>query len=326
MARYAFASGLLVPPSVVQTIEAFATRSPDGGEAAPQNADIASEGARQNMLSDAPGDSKRLVLAHRRLSQIVVPATPRTLVFLETETKSKSVLRFLGPVPLVRHMMLVAIICLLLFIGLSLSGYVSLEHQDESIFDCSGLPLLANEGFLLAAAGLGASFAILFEVNRYLVRGTFDPRYSASYWIRFALGLIAGIVLVELLPLVDGSESLHSLAKPILAMLGGFSASVVYRILRRLVDTVESLVRGETADILEVQEQAAKARLNQELVQNRLKLAANLIRLQQQLDASASPDQLKQEIERMLNNLMPFELEDEQSELQTLEPENVPQA
>jgi hypothetical protein len=45
-----------------------------------------------------------------------------------------------------------------------------------------------------------------------------------------------------LIPMGDAGE----LSKPLLALLGGFSASVLYRILERLVQTVESLVRGET--------------------------------------------------------------------------------
>jgi hypothetical protein len=66
------------------------TLAAKSGEAAPHDVDIASGEARPNMPSDAPGDSKRLVLAHRRLSQTVAPATPRVIMYLQREAQSKS--------------------------------------------------------------------------------------------------------------------------------------------------------------------------------------------------------------------------------------------
>ncbi len=141
-------------------------------------------------------------------------------------------------------------------------------------------------------------------MNRYIVDGTFDPKYNASYWIRLVLGLIAGLILALLIP-IDNKSALKELTKPTLAMLGGFSVTVVHRILRRLVDTVESLVRGETRDLVAAQEQASKARLSEQLAQNRIQLASRLTKLQQQINASANPDELKQELERILGTLIP---------------------
>jgi len=317
MAKYAFASGLSVPPSAVQVIESFSI-SAFAKSTSGRDADVYA-------VSSNRSDSRQLFFAHRRLSQIVAPATPRVIIYLQREAQSKSPLRFLGPVPLVRHMMLAAILCLVLLLALSLSPDVNLIEDGKSLLDpnASGPVLLLNELFLLAAAGLGASFAALFRANRYIARGKYDHRVNSCYWIQFVLGLIAGLVLAELVPL--SNASLQNYAKPILlALLGGFSATVVYHILERLLEAAESLVCGEATDIIEAQEQLAKARLNQERVQHRLQLAARLTQLRQQLDAAASSDQLKQEVERMINSLMPFELEVEQSELQTLEPETVP--
>ena len=50
----------------------------------------------------------------------------------------------------------------------------------------------------MSAAGLGASFAVLFEINTYTLKAAFDPLYEPSYWTRFALGLIAGVLLADL--------------------------------------------------------------------------------------------------------------------------------
>lgn len=67
-----------------------------------------------------------------------------------------------------------------------------------------------------------------------------EARHSSD-WVRFNLGLIAGMVLAVLVPIDTGSKTFE---RPLLALLGGFSASVVYRILQRLVDTLESSCRS----------------------------------------------------------------------------------
>lgn len=81
-----------------------------------------------------------------------------------------------------------------------------------------------------------------------------------------------------------------------MARLGGLSAPAVYRILTRLVDTLESLVRGDPREALALCEQVA---------QNRLDSAASLIRLQQRLNAGTSLDQINSELDRALESLMP---------------------
>ena len=116
------------------------------------------------------------------------------------------------------------------------------------MFESNGIPLLLNLLFLLTAAGLGACFAALFQANRYIADCTFDTKFESSYWIRLILGLMAGLILSQMIPLSEGSNAI-AVTKPTLAMLGGFSAAVVYRIMHRLVEAVESLVKGETRDI-----------------------------------------------------------------------------
>ena len=46
-----------------------------------------------------------------------------------------------------------------------------------------------------------------------------------------------------------------------IALLGGFSADVVQRILNRLVETLESLVRGGARDLIASREQSMKVKL-----------------------------------------------------------------
>lgn len=212
MTRYAFGAGIPVPSRIVELVDATTRPGP------------------QPPVSD-------LVRAHDHLARLVHPALPQTLVLLERERRRSGLLTMLGPVRLVRHLMLASGFFLFTFIATSLSPYVNESSGD--LFNSSGLELLVNEAFFLSAAGVGASFAALFQVNRYIAKGTYDPKFDASYWTRFILGLIAGIVLAELIP-VEGSFT-----RPALALIGGFSASVVYRILTRIVETLESFVSGE---------------------------------------------------------------------------------
>ena len=288
MAKYAFSSGLKVPGAVAERLELIAASK------------LVEE---PNVRADA---ARELATIHGRLSEIISPAIPRTVLLLAMESATAGFWSALGPVRLVRGLVSVAIICLVAFVGLSLSSQVNIESISKSVFESHGFPLLLNLMFLLTAAGLGACFAALFQANRYIAECTFDTKYESSYWIRFILGLMAGLILSQMIPLSEGSKSV-AVTKPTLAMLGGFSAAVVYRIMHRLIESIESLVKGETRDLAAAEAQASKARLAAQLVQSRMQLAASLTTLQQQLGAKASPEAIQQELDRILGNLVPLD-------------------
>jgi putative chitinase len=154
--------------------------------------------AKAGKLEDA--DHKAITRIHARLSELVKPALPGTLVHLHQERENNSWLHFLGPIPFFRTMMLVAIVFLFGLIGLSLSPHINVIQINKGIFDSSGSVLLINLLFLVAAAGLGAVFAALYESNNLLRNRTFNPARASSYWARIAMGLVAGIILAELVP------------------------------------------------------------------------------------------------------------------------------
>lgn len=325
MAAYAFGAGLEMPPAMAQALDAF--ESPPAGEetATPEAEAKPREKPETSAAEDAPGnDVRTLAVIHARLAEVVAPAKPATILLLADEAAKKRFWNFLGPVPLIRRMMLVAILSLVALVAVSLSPMVDGEPQDFSILKNHGISLLLNELLLLTAASLGASFANLFESHRYIRDGNFDPKYEASYWIRYVLGLIAGTILALIIPIEiffsssqDGDSvigSLQGMEKPVLAILGGFSARVVYRVLNRLISAVESLVRGDTREIAVAREQAAQARLTEQTVQSRLALAAKLTGLQQGLRRGGDPEELQQEIERIQQGLLfpdSYELEAE---------------
>lgn len=289
MVRYALSSGTRVSTALVETVETARTAPAPGGS-----------------------DLAALAAAHERLAKVVAPATPRALVlFAEEDREQKALLRLPGPVRLVRRMALAALISVGLFITSSLSRFVT--HDSGDVLDSFGMALLVNEVFWLASAGVGASFAMLFQVNEFIVDRSYDPKYESSYWIKFLIGVIAGFILVALIPL-DGMEggagdasSAQSLARPTLAMLGGFSASAVYRILTRLMNTVESLFRADPREEAALREQAASARTAEDAAATRLGVASRLVELRQQIAAGAAPEDVSRLIAEMVTAMVPAE-------------------
>jgi len=194
--------------------------------------------------------------------------------------------------------MMASIISLVLFVVFVLSADVSTSVAGgENILALDGLKLLNNLVFLISAAGLGAGFAALYKANSFITQGTFDPTYHVSYWIRFFLGLIAALVLSvmvsgDALDAHQGSTQADStlyafldpgLLRPMLAMLGGFSADLLYTIMNRLVETVESLFRGSTKNFIAVKQEEANALLAASKVQSKIDVALKLLKFQQEL-------------------------------------------
>ena len=281
MVRYAFASGKSVPTSVIDTVERY--------ESHPRDA--------------PPLDPAPLVLAHSRLARIVSPATPRAIVIL-AEGEAETRFAFLGPVALVRQLMGVAIVCVLAFV---LIGLAKATHSTNVTFvNTWGWKLLLNEVWWLTAAGVGASFAILFRVNEYIERSTYNPRYAPTYWVKFLLGVMAGYILVALLPfdLASQGTRLH-LMQPAIAMLGGYSASAVYRILTRLVEAVEAIFRGDAREIIAEREQAAAARAAEEASRAQVRLATRLVDVLQQLAAGTPANEVSATVRDILASLNP---------------------
>jgi len=270
MARYALASGLRVPAAVVDTVRRADTtyrHTPD--EEIPE--------------FDA------LLRAHAELVRIVAPATPRTILLVSEGRRSR--LSMLGPVRLVRQMLIAVVVLLVSFVLLAMSPDVNARSGDP--LTSSGWALLVNELFFIALGGLGAAFSALFTAYRYISEGTYDPKYESTYWLRFILGLMAGLLLPALIPIGGGADD-STLTKPLLALLGGFSAAMLYRVLERLVTTVESLVQGDSRELRAAERQAVTARAVADAGRERLAVAAELRRLQDRVrddgDAGISED------------------------------------
>ncbi|HEV7589794.1 MAG TPA: hypothetical protein VGO40_16895 [Longimicrobium sp.] len=283
MAQYALASGMNVSPATVATLEQ--------SRAAP---------------ADAPGDIAAIVKVHDQLSKLVSPATPRALLLLGPDHAANNrggLKAMLGSVGLVRRMMIAAIVSMVVYIAVGLSPDVNGTVQ--TVQNNAGLPLLLNELAWLAAAAMGASFAILMQVSGYVVKRNYDPRYEPGYWIKFFLGVMAGFILVQLVPLAEATGTDPNLSQLMLALLGGFSASAVFRILTRLVEAVESVFRGDAKSEIARRENDAVSRASVETSQVRMGFAAQVVRLQQEVSTGADPAALTARLREMLTALVP---------------------
>jgi hypothetical protein len=230
------------------------------------------------------------------------------------ETEKNSIFLFLGRVPLIRKMMLVAIVSLIALISLSLSQFINNENMVTSMFDMEGTRLLYVQAILLASAAIGASFSALFKANSYVTAGSYDPKYESSYWVRFVVGLIAGIILTQLIPInldavaeASGSASgtsasgvSHAALRITMALVGGFSAHLVYTILDRIVETISSFISPPVITNPEIIKQSLQNQFQQEKLQWVTELSAELNALQQKL--IVEPEINKLELHKSLAN------------------------
>ena len=248
-------------------------------------------------------DIKELAAIHQSLARTIEPATPNTINLLYSDAVNNKIFRFLGPVPLVRQLSVVSIFLLIFLLLLASSEKVNSTSIIRGFFESSGTELLITQAFLLCCAGLGAAFAGLFTANRYIAQGTYDPKYDSSYWSSMILGFMAGTIIVELLPTelfkAEGSE-LASFGKPTFALLGGFAANMLYRLLKRLVDTIEHFVRGERSAIDEANARAEQASRAEKEIQMQSKQTMSLVKLQGELESVTDLDSAKQKINELV--------------------------
>lgn len=247
---------------------------------------------------------KEVLKLHNELSKKIAPASPKTVWLLYKESQSVGVLGFLGPVKLIRRLMLVALTSLILFIIISCSEEINVINISDGIYKLNDFSLFIVLIFYLVSASLGATFSSLFKANRYIINNTYDAKYEASYWILYVLGIIAGIMLAVIIPIpeksADESVQLAVASRPMLAMLGGFSAALVYRILFRIVYAVESLFVGKNSDEINSKIAGIHSANEQEKENNKQKFINQLLSLQGQLAKGKTSDEINDEIQKKI--------------------------
>lgn len=248
MIRYTMSAGQKIPAEVFAVAEAF------GSEQQKREREMRLQGANYLFDRSAALDIAELSAAHDILSAAIAPATPRAIMLLDPVFTQKSRFNWLSTVPLLRRLMLVSSLSLLGFILIALSPDIT--PTGGNIFSQDGIPLLVNLSFFVFAAAMGATFSALFQANEYIVNGIFDPKFDTSYWIRLLVGIMAGLILASLIPI--DPNALGGLGKPTLALLGGFSASLVHRILNLLVGAIEGVVKKMAGTMLDNPQENAR--------------------------------------------------------------------
>jgi hypothetical protein len=188
---------------------------------------------------------EELAVMHAALADLIAPATPKSVSLIYNDKQKNPRLANLGPAPIIRQMLLIAIISLALMLLVSLSPLINITNMQLDMLENHGLSLLMCELFLVFASALGSSFAVLFKLNKFISKGNYDPSFGSTYFTQLVLGIIAGVVLSQVIfHSMEGNNGTahHRLFdQPILALIGGFSSSLVYRILNRILTAVESL-------------------------------------------------------------------------------------
>ncbi|MEL6981601.1 MAG: hypothetical protein AAFO29_04170, partial [Actinomycetota bacterium] len=229
--------------------------------------------------------------AHRRLTAAVYPAMPKTLRLLRGD-QNPSVLGWLGPVRLVRMFMALAVVLLSLFVVLGLSIGVTGDGTGDRFFGGNLVDRSRVALYLVTSSALGATFAGLTKAFRYIGNLSYDEKYESSYWIRLVLGVVSGLILSIVLSQVFFGQEAESttgfrITVPLLAVVGGFSSDLVYNMLRRVIDALETLVSGSASEQVEAAISEAESRNRAANLAERASIARRLIAIRSQVPADA---------------------------------------
>lgn len=252
MAQHALSTGHTVPIEVIELLDhAFSSLHTQATLQSPAGAGP----VRGEWKADALEVPVLVALsrAHAALAVIIAPATPEAVLMFSDQRMRHPHITTFGPVPVARQMLGLAVVSLIVLLGVSLSPDINASNMRKTLLELSGASLFLVEIFLLSASSLGSCFANLHRINRYVSDGTWNPKYRSTYWTRWVMGVISGIVLSQLVydvfvastsaPKV-GATIPGLIGGPLLALLGGYSVDVVHSILNRIINAVSSVFRG----------------------------------------------------------------------------------
>lgn len=104
---------------------------------------------------------------------------------------------------------------------------------------------------------------------------------------------------------LSAGSSSGNVTRPLLALLGGFSAAMLYQILERLVHTVEALAEGDSKPAEQARHEAVTARVAAQMGEDRLGLVAELLHLRDELGTGESTKPARATVEALLAGLLP---------------------
>lgn len=186
---------------------------------------------------------------HKELCALVAPATPKTIDYLSSFSKEGRRKSFLSPIPLMRNLILAAIISIFTLIGCGLSPEVNADKLSQGILVNSGISLLLNLLFLCSAAGIGSIFFLLSRLSKEIKKGSLSKEDVSHYWARLIMGILSGLILSELIVVKDGIENASvEIDRLFYALMGGFASEIMYNILEELMAKVQAVIVGTSSD------------------------------------------------------------------------------
>lgn len=185
---------------------------------------------------------ENLINAHNLLVKNVAPATPKSIEFTKTIRDNEKGKSIFNRLPLVRNLILLALFFLAMFILTGISPNVNNNSLDEGVLNNNGWSLLLNIGFLASISGLGVLFFLLKKVSDAIKDSTLVSEETISYVAQIILGIIAGILMSEIISFYSKDpNSINLFNKSAMALIGGFSSDALFTILQSIIDRVKSI-------------------------------------------------------------------------------------
>ena len=183
-----------------------------------------------------------LINAHNLLCKNVAPATPKSIKYTKELNQNSNGKTIFNKLPLLRNLILLALFFLIAYIATGMTTQVNNDSLDKGMMNNSGISLLLNIVYLGSVAGLGVLFYLLKDVSESLRKGTLIPENAISYLSQILLGVIAGIIMSEIIAFYTNDPKEISLFnKSILALVGGFSSDAIFSILQGIINKIKSI-------------------------------------------------------------------------------------
>jgi len=183
-----------------------------------------------------------LINAYNLLVKNVAPAKPKSIEYIKELRDNEEGKSFFYQLPLVRNLVLLTLLFLCFFVITGMSPDVNNDSLDKGVMNNNGLSLLLNIGFLASVSGLGVLFFLLKKVSTAVEEGTLVPEETISYVTQIILGIIAGLIISEIISFYEMKpDSINLFNKTVLALIGGFSSDSIFSILQGIIDKVKSI-------------------------------------------------------------------------------------
>ena len=186
-----------------------------------------------------------LVNAHNILAKNIAPATPKTIKYLKRLNAEEHSRTIFSKLPIIRNLIILALLFLCLFIGTSLSSQVDNASLAKGVLANDGTPLLLNLLFLCATSGLGVVFYLLKSVSEGIQKGTLMPEQSIYYVGLIVLGIMSGLILSEIVSTYNDGYSLTVFNSSVLALVGGFSSDAIFSVLQGVINKIKAVFTSD---------------------------------------------------------------------------------